>query len=176
MSHRKGFFVCILFINDFEYLNRTAFYTNATSNAFRDNGSIFCLHNDPEGADFFAFSTACAELLVDHIDAVRILRNCAGFAGPCAFAALNANHRLGGIIFLYNLDTGLFEVEFFMECLGTRLDTSETGHADPVFFTDNLFMISVTQYRRKHSRRMVFRQLGKQESFPFVMLLDEAIS
>lgn len=93
-----------LCVNDFEHFHRAGFYAHAAGDAL---GSGFAFKNhDLERACFNALTAADAELFVDHINALCILRDRVLRANGCALTALNTNHGFCCTLAVNDLDAG----------------------------------------------------------------------
>ena len=128
-----------LFLHDFQQFHRACFDADAAGNALGGKFARLCLDHQAEGTGLDTLAAAAAELFVDGVDALRILRDGAVGTCFCAFAALNAEHRLGSPFAVDDLKAGLGGIKFFVEGIGTGTDALQTGHALDALFRGEFF-------------------------------------
>jgi hypothetical protein len=107
--------------------------TDPAGNTFTGTGFALCLDHYLEGAGLDTLATVDAKLLVDHVHALVVLGDGAGFAGFGAFATLRAgaNLELLRIVGPHNVDARqilLLVVFAFVERLGTDALTGQAKH------------------------------------------------
>ena len=78
----------LLAFDNFKDIHRARFGADAAGNTFGRAVLVFSFNDKAERTNFNTFTTVCTKLFVDHVDTLRILRDCAGFAVFSAFAAL----------------------------------------------------------------------------------------
>jgi len=123
LSIRLAFF-------DLEKIHGASLYADTAGDAL---GCGMTGNHNLEGAYFCTFAAACAELLVDHVNALCVLCDCAGFADLRALTALDADHGLGFAVLFYDLDAGFAGIKFFVKSFRACSYTSKTCHASFIF-------------------------------------------
>ena len=118
-----------LLFHDLQNFHGAGFDTDAAGDALGSGLAVICLDQDMEGADLLAFAAAHAELLVDHVDALCVLRDGAVLTDGGTLAALHADHRLGCALKIHDLDAGLIRIKLLIKCVGTGANALQTGHA-----------------------------------------------
>ena len=119
-----------------ENFHGTCFGTDPTGNTFA--GDIAANHY-AKRTDADTFAAAGAQLFVNNIHALCVLRNSAGFAGFGTLAALDTDLRFHHAIFLDDLNAGFILIKHLVKRLGTCSYASQTCLAIHVFFYSQLF-------------------------------------
>ena len=128
-----------LFFDDLEELHRTGLGADAAGDALGGKFTRLGLDHHAEGTCLDTLAAAGAELLVDGVDAFRVLRD--GAVGTCfgTFAALDAEHRLGRALAVDDLKTCLSGIKFFVEGCGAGANALESCHAGYAHFLRGFF-------------------------------------
>ena len=134
-----AFLISSLFFDDLEELHRTGLGADAAGDALGGKFTRLGLDHHAEGTCLDTLAAAGAELLVDGVDALCVLRD--GAVGTCfgTFAALDAEHRLGRALAVDDLKTCLGGIKFFVEGGGTGTNALKTGHAFDALFGGEFF-------------------------------------
>ena len=125
VPHSYGYF---LFVYNFQYVHRTGFCTDSTSDTFCGYRRFLCFYHNTERTGFYALSTSGTQFFINHINTLRILLDRSGFTRFCTFSALYANHRFYGAFFLYDLNTGFVWIKYFIKTHGTGSHTLQTSY------------------------------------------------
>ena len=139
-----AFYWTKLLFDDLQDIHGASLDTDTAGNALRSRILGLEDHN-LSGADLNTLAAGNTILLADHVHAgLGILSNSLMLTDLSALTTLDTNHGLSAGALCYDLDAGQIGMELFIECLGTSLDTLQTGHTLSTLFDNKLLHMNET--------------------------------